>query len=242
MENPHKKLFWTWVGCTTPNEHLVVPNIELLDERFRCHNRKEQTWLSQAFFYYLDVADRIELWELCSLMSGQPCGDDSFAYFRRWLVLQGKSIFNAILDDPDAMAGLRGNDGLIPAEPFVESAGVIENARFRAPMDGPEMFLHCDWSWKDSSIDRIRADLPSTYGQIGHKFRWDSSSREQHTDVCDAPGLGVIRVGDRLRHKSGLGEGTVVSVLIPETSVVEIEFSFGKETMGVTADFFERIT
>ena len=45
------------------------------------------------------------LWVAASVMMG-GCGDDSFDYFRGWLIAQGQKVFEAVLADPDSMAEL----------------------------------------------------------------------------------------------------------------------------------------
>lgn len=42
-----------------------------------------------------------DLWALAyAVMAG--CGDDAFDYFRCWLILQGRKVFDLVLEDPDA--------------------------------------------------------------------------------------------------------------------------------------------
>lgn len=46
-----------------------------------------------------------KLWGAAYLING-GCSDDGFDYFRGWLVLQGRSVFEAALADPDSLADL----------------------------------------------------------------------------------------------------------------------------------------
>jgi hypothetical protein len=45
------------------------------------------------------------LWAAAYVMNG-GCSDDSFDYFRAWLMLQGRSVFEAAMADPDGLAEL----------------------------------------------------------------------------------------------------------------------------------------
>lgn len=44
-----------------------------------------------------------KLWGAAYLING-GCSDDGFDYFRGWLLLQGKSVFEGALTDPDTLA------------------------------------------------------------------------------------------------------------------------------------------
>jgi hypothetical protein len=49
---------------------------------------------------------RADLWAAAYLIRG-GCSDDGFDYFRGWLIAQGRDTFEAALDSPDGLAGLR---------------------------------------------------------------------------------------------------------------------------------------
>ena len=46
-----------------------------------------------------------DLWGAAYAING-GCSDDGFEYFRRWLVAQGRSVYEAALANPDSLAGL----------------------------------------------------------------------------------------------------------------------------------------
>ena len=45
------------------------------------------------------------LWAAASLING-GCGDDGFEYFRGWLIVQGREVFERSVADPDSLADL----------------------------------------------------------------------------------------------------------------------------------------
>ena len=55
------------------------------------------------------------LW-LAAVVLLRGCGDDSFDYFRAWLIAQGRKVFDAALVDPDSLAEL----GHFDADPRLE--------------------------------------------------------------------------------------------------------------------------
>src|SRR5262249_51849277 len=54
------------------------------------------------------------LWGAAYLING-GCSDDGFEYFRRWLILQGRDVFQAAVKKPDSLA-----DVIDPDEEFFE--------------------------------------------------------------------------------------------------------------------------
>lgn len=64
----------------------------------------------QAHFdHRLAESYRWDLWAAADIiMAG--CGDDSFDYFRAWLIGQGEETFRAVLEDPDALAEFADQD------------------------------------------------------------------------------------------------------------------------------------
>jgi Protein of unknown function (DUF4240) len=48
---------------------------------------------------------QVSLWAAASVIQG-GCSDDGFEYFRGWLILQGRRVFEAALADPDSLASL----------------------------------------------------------------------------------------------------------------------------------------
>jgi len=55
--------------------------------------------------YELVAAYSWDLWGAAYVVNG-GCSDDCFAYFRRWLISQGQSVFVEAKSDPDALADL----------------------------------------------------------------------------------------------------------------------------------------
>lgn len=68
------------------------------------------------------------LWLAAVVIMG-GCGDDSFDYFRGWLVAQGRKVFEAALVDPDSLAELElaNFDG----DPRLEEMHYVANGAYR---------------------------------------------------------------------------------------------------------------
>ncbi|MEU0885330.1 DUF4240 domain-containing protein [Lentzea sp. NPDC005914] len=59
----------------------------------------------QVLWDLLALSYRNPLWAAAYLING-GCSDDGFDYFRGWLLLQGREVFEAALADPDSLAAL----------------------------------------------------------------------------------------------------------------------------------------
>ncbi|MFG6416144.1 DUF4240 domain-containing protein [Roseateles sp. DC23W] len=235
--------FWSLIEkarITEDKARIESPNIDLLNIAFSKLPAQARNDATCIFRLLLRDADRQALWQLCSLMIGQPCGDDSFEYFRRWLVLQGEYIYKRIVSEPDIMAELLRLEGNNSFEPFVESAGSIDEANFHN--DKITADIHSQWSWTASSAKSIQQALPNTWKLLGARFVWDQLSLSEEAVVfeCEAQGLGTIRVGDRLLHTAGLGAGIVRKIILPDAAIAEIDFESETKSMVISSAFFNR--
>lgn len=60
--------------------------------------------VDQDFNRQLARAYSWQVWGAAYLING-GCSDDCFEYFRAWLIMQGRAVFEATLHDPDSLAG-----------------------------------------------------------------------------------------------------------------------------------------
>jgi hypothetical protein len=65
----------------------------------------------------LNQSYRWDLWGAAYVIDG-GCSDDGFDYFRGWLILQGRKVFEAAVKNPDTLAGV-----VDPDEGFIEYQG-----------------------------------------------------------------------------------------------------------------------
>lgn len=75
----------------------------------------------------LDAAYDWKLWGAAYVMKG-GCSDDGFEYFRCWLVVQGRDVYERALADPDSLADLyRFDDSELEFEELLYmSRGIFE--------------------------------------------------------------------------------------------------------------------
>jgi hypothetical protein len=62
---------------------------------------------------------RTPLWAAAYVVNG-GCSNDGFDYFRGWLIVQGREVFEHVVADPDALADLPVIHAQAPSEAYLE--------------------------------------------------------------------------------------------------------------------------
>jgi len=79
---------------------LSVAEVEAFERAFQAQMLRSYTW---------------DLWGAAYVIHGE-CSDDCFEYFRRWLIAQGLDVFDAAVNDSDALAEMLEPDTQDPCE------------------------------------------------------------------------------------------------------------------------------
>ena len=77
------------------------------------------------------------LWAAAYLVNG-GCSDDGFEYFRGWLIMQGSEVYERVVADPDALAGLAAIRATAPSGRPVECEDTlyVASRAYRAAAGG----------------------------------------------------------------------------------------------------------
>lgn len=109
-------------------------------------------------------AYRWDLWGAAYLMNG-GCSDDSFRYFRDWLISEGRDVFARALRDPDSLAQLP------KAEYFeLEEFGYVALEAYQSQGGGE---LERDFSTEGAEPEGeewTEADLPALFPRLAAKY------------------------------------------------------------------------
>lgn len=109
--------FWAHVAATRPRRYDADAHAEQLAARLA--KLPEPDILD--FVHHWDAASarahRLDLWGAAYLVNG-GCSDDGFQYFRWWLILQGREVFDAALADPDSLAEVLDGETDVEAEVY----------------------------------------------------------------------------------------------------------------------------
>lgn len=107
--------FWAHVAAARPRRYDADAHAEALTARLA--KLAEPDILD--FVHHWDAASarayRRDLWGAAYLVNG-GCSDDGFQYFRWWLILQGREVFDAALADPDTLAEVLHGETDVEAE------------------------------------------------------------------------------------------------------------------------------
>jgi len=91
--------FWQIIERAARADHDPDAHMEALRTELRTLTLEEIIAFEVAFRRYLNEA---YTWDLCgtACVIHGTCTDDSFEYFRRWLVSRGRDVYEAALADP----------------------------------------------------------------------------------------------------------------------------------------------
>ena len=99
------RIFWQTIDEARTQagnwEEMVEPLVDSLEQL----DVSEILLWQQIFNEYQTLSYKSKLWAAAYIING-GCSDDGFDYFRAWLTAQGKNVFMASLNDPEALAYL----------------------------------------------------------------------------------------------------------------------------------------
>jgi hypothetical protein len=238
------KSFWEWIKYLKSQGIRSSSSTDEIENLLHTVSEDEKASLRKEYSSLMGDADTLLLWEACSLVSGRPQSDDSFEYFRNWILFGGEEFYLASVATPDSLEELCRKNGRSLESPFFEGLSVLgQELSLSSIPEGPltqEFFHKREWNWADSSDLQIAEHLPKLWNIWGSSFRWEAETDQSDTTASfEAPGLGVIRVGDRVRHKFGLGEGVVVEILVADAALAKIQFPAEEKPFRITSAHFE---
>jgi len=104
--------FWTLIEAT---DAASGGEVELFSDTLRRVlsplTAEETVSFDTLFDQHLSRAYQWNLWGAAYLING-GCSDDGFVYFRAWLIMQGKAIYEKALADPDSLADVCDEPGV----------------------------------------------------------------------------------------------------------------------------------
>lgn len=95
--------FWRLVDASRSPTGAIA-SVELFRQHLIKLPADEIVRLDQELHRQLARAYSWEVWGAAYLING-GCSDDCFEYFRAWLIMQGRTVFEKTLIDPDSLAG-----------------------------------------------------------------------------------------------------------------------------------------
>lgn len=165
--------FWRLIELSRKgSEGDVYIQLDNLRHRLLKLPEDELRSFDKVFWELMDESYRADLWGAAYIIKG-GCSDDSFDYFRGWLIMQGEQPFTEALRNPDSLASRarRGRDigSEFELEDVLSIAGAIyeaETGRNDFYENQPARQWAClvgdldAWSDVDSSMENARRLYP----------------------------------------------------------------------------------
>ena len=140
------------------------------------YRREEIVAAGQALRELMAKSYRTPLWAAAYVING-GCSDDGFDYFRGWLIVQGREVFEHVVADPDALADLPVVRAQEPGEAFLECEDTLYiAARAHRAVTGEELppypipipYRKLDPAWDFDFDDR--AEMPRRLPRLAALF------------------------------------------------------------------------
>ena len=168
-------IFWRMIELSRKgSEGDLYLQLDNLRQRLMKLPEAELRSFDRIFWELMDESYRADLWGAAYLIKG-GCSDDSFDYFRAWLIMQGERPFTEALRNPDGLAprARRGQEvgDEFEFEDILSIAGAIYEAQtgrsdFYQNQPARQASLVGDldaWSDVDSTAENTRRLYPRLY-------------------------------------------------------------------------------
>ena len=107
--------FWDHIRASRPRLYDAEDHVERLTARLAELPAEECLDFQHLWATVSHRAYRQDLWGAAYLING-GCSDDGFDYFRDWLILQGRSVYEAAIADPDTLAEILDGEDEVECE------------------------------------------------------------------------------------------------------------------------------
>jgi len=157
--------FWDLVNSTRPKGFWAALHAGALEVRLEALSEDEIISFEQHFRQLMAESYRWDLWGAAYIVNG-GCSDDSFEYFRAWLISQGRRYYEKCLADPEAVGSRASKDGDTEDEEFMYCAFEAfkeKTGRDLPQVDVPRPPHPIGESWQEN-------DLPRLYPKLAKKF------------------------------------------------------------------------
>lgn len=178
-----KKEFW---GLIEESKGFDV-QAEWLTEVLSQKELEEVLEFEFMFQGLINESYQSRLWGAAFVLMG-GCSDDTFDYFRGWLIGQGEEIYNKVINDPEYLAEYISEDNL-DEEGFPQNEELLS-----VGLDAYTLIKTGDIEWDDDIHDEMLEELEKMGLQTEKdiEFDWEEDDLEELFPVL-WEGLGMIR-------------------------------------------------
>jgi len=170
--------FWSLIGQARtapggPSEHASE-----LERLLRKKSPSEIEEFARIQGDLMRASYRWDLWGAAYVIN-QGCSDDGFDYFRGWLLMQGRQVWDAALRDPETLAEIPiAGDVQCEDALYVASKAYEESTGRTLPPQHPQPSEPTGVPWKESDLEALFPRLWKRFGastntEEGFRDKWD---------------------------------------------------------------------
>jgi hypothetical protein len=159
--------FWQLIEQSRVNEPDCEEQTEVLVQLLQRLGPEEILEFDRSFLTQTFRAYRWDIRAVAYIING-GASDDSFEYFRCWLIAQGKEFFEAVLEQPEKAAERVKDDGeWVECEDILYAAGDAYEKKTGQPFPGSDIDYPLNpigVRWKEEDLDRLYPRLCERFG------------------------------------------------------------------------------
>ncbi|MCA9049079.1 MAG: DUF4240 domain-containing protein [Planctomycetaceae bacterium] len=158
--------FWSLIDSTRGDVDDPWGHAEAVESELEQKSPEDIMDFERHLSALMEKSYNWDLWGAAYLING-GCSDDGFDYFRGWLVLQGKKVFEQALKDPDSLADYSGTEMEVECEEILSAA--FNAYQTSAGKDFPGVPINCpdlgeDWDFDDD--DEMSSRYPKLFARF----------------------------------------------------------------------------
>ena len=172
----NKDTFWTLIGQA--KEHCGQDQdafLQFLDDRLTAMGPEQALNFDAVIHGYREAAYKYGLWCAATIML-DGCSDDSFTYFRSWLIAQGKDVYMSALKDPDFLAEVP-----VHGDCRFESVSYVGVSVYEK-LTGQNSYDRFDRDAYQALVEELKKGITYDEG-IGYPYTW-SETAEYLPKLC----------------------------------------------------------
>jgi hypothetical protein len=236
------EIIWSWLEQIKKNspicQKLEIGSIKI--------SEPERTEVGNSYVRITRLLDRTIIYLAGSLIRGRKLGDDSFSDFRNWLIWGGLGIVETAIANTDELYDRFAAENLNISNPYCENLNELgswssQSRDAKTPLS-LEYFLgeNDEELGEPLTAEFLEKKLPKLWSQFGKGFEFAQNSGMPEFSEVYVSGLGLFKIGDRVFHKKGYGEGEILRILGNE-GLVFIRFAHEEKTFWLDPEFIERV-
>ncbi|MEH7611313.1 DUF4240 domain-containing protein [Gottfriedia acidiceleris] len=165
----NKKEFWSLIEESKSNEDQAEWLIEVLSKK----SLNEIVDFELHFQGLMKESYQSKLWAAGYILMG-GCSDDTFDYFRGWLIGQGEEIYHKVMENHDFLANYI-NDENLDEEGYPQNEELLNVGQ-----DAYTLLKTGDIEWDDESYDELLEKLEQKGLKPANKieFDWDEEDSD----------------------------------------------------------------